>query len=61
MKNKKAECQKCIMSQPNDESYAQDSFDWPTDFECARGGVYFPNCAHLCEHFGPEKVTTEGL
>lgn len=40
------------MSQPNDDTCCKDEFDWPKDFECARGGVYFPDNAHLCGHFG---------
>lgn len=47
----KAECKACRMSQPNDEAYSKSDFEWPIDYECELGGVYFPDHAHFCQHF----------
>ena len=44
-------CKNCIMKQPNEEVHFKSDFEWPADYECARGSILFPDHAHFCQHF----------
>ena len=49
----RADCMRCILSQPNDGAAGKDpkNWYWPTDFECAMGMLDFPAHAHICMEY----------
>lgn len=47
----KPTCMFCIMSQPTDEAAPKRKFEWPGDYECGIGELYYHDFAHLCRHF----------